>query len=452
MIQVDIDQDVYLPCYQHLLDDNDIDIELIWGGRDSGKSKFVAMLSLENSMALSYFRCLLIKQTAESIKDSQWQMIKDTADDWGVDPLFKFQIAPLGIRSNVNNNSFSARGMDDPAKIKSFANPSHAWIEEGNDISEDAFITMLSGMRNDYGRVKIYITFNPEVDVPDYIDFWIYRWFFAKHEGELNFTDKIIIPVRKDGKDYEVVFKYRSTHTTYHNNEYVSLQRIAFHEMLSGNPYYYRVYTLGLWGNRKNDDPFCYTFDRARHVRKTQLNRIYEVKLSFDFNVNPITCGVYQDYNNWIYGIESIKLENSDIYKLCQYVVDNYKGCLFLVTGDATGKNRTAMVEDGINYYTIIKAKLNLSAGQLRVPSVNPRVAENRVLVNAVMHKINEDTVNVALDPVGCKALIFDLENVSVNDVGDIDKGNRSNPKKRADHIDNWRYYLNVFHKATLKQ
>jgi len=41
-VEIEIDTEVYLPCYRHITEpDNDIDIELIWGGRDSGKSHFL---------------------------------------------------------------------------------------------------------------------------------------------------------------------------------------------------------------------------------------------------------------------------------------------------------------------------------------------------------------------------------------------------------------------------
>ena len=82
MIEVEIDKDVYLECYHHLLEDNEIDIEFIWGGRDSGKSKFVAQKLVEDALASDYFRCILVKQTHESIKDAQWQMIKDTVEEY----------------------------------------------------------------------------------------------------------------------------------------------------------------------------------------------------------------------------------------------------------------------------------------------------------------------------------------------------------------------------------
>lgn len=89
----------------------------------------------------SYFRCVLIKKTFESIKDSQWQMLKDIADKWGVLDDFEFKVAPLEIVcKNKQHNSFIARGCDKPEKLKSIANPSHAWYEEGLRLRRNILI------------------------------------------------------------------------------------------------------------------------------------------------------------------------------------------------------------------------------------------------------------------------------------------------------------------------
>lgn len=445
-VLVKIPRKAFLPCYHHLLDSKS-DIDFLWGGRDSGKSRFIASILIIACLSLPYFRCVLVRKVFNTIKESQWQMIKDVATAWGVDHLFSFNTSPLEIRC-VNGNRFICRGMDDSANLKSIASPSHCWGEELNQLILDEFILLMTSLRSSNEKIKFWGSLNPEAE-GDFEDFWLYKIFFAD-QTEKNFTSTwtIEVPAFKDVPAFQVDFVYTSTHTTYHDNRYCKPQRAAFLEQLYHlDPYYYKVFTLGQWGNRKNDDPFCYTYDKAKHVKPTALNRNYEVKLSFDFNVNPITCSVFQDYlPNTIYGIESIKLENSDIYKLCDYIVSNYPGCLFVVTGDATGRATTALVQDGINYYTVIKSKLNLSTGQIKVPSVNPKVKENRVLVNAVFHMMT-----VHLDPIRCKGLIYDCENVSVNDMGDIDKGDRSNPKKRADHLDNFRYYCNSFHRNVLK-
>ncbi len=387
----------------------------------------------------------MVKSTENSIKDSQWQTIKDVVDQWGLSDFFRFKLAPLSIECH-NGNKFIARGCDNPDRLKSIKDPSDVWYEEGNQIEMSDFITVSTTLRSNLVKTQQWFSFNPESE-GDYNDFWLYKTFFKDYNGDIysNFTSSWSIDIPNQPP---ATFTYTSTHTTYRDNKYCTSIRIAWLEKLASlDPYYFKVFTLGKWGLRQVTDPFCYTFQRAKHVQPTVLNRRYETKLSFDFNVNPITCGVFQDYGGWIYGIESIKLENSDIYKLCQYIGDNYSRSLFMVTGDATGQNTSALVQDGINYYTVIKSKLKLSSGQLKVPSINPKVKENRVLVNAVFHNIP-----TAFDPVNCKHLIFDCENVSVNEVGEIDKGDRKNPKKRADHLDNMRYYFNTFHKHILKQ
>lgn len=196
----------------------------------------------------------------------------------------------------------------------------------------------------------------------------------------------------------------------------------------------------------ENLDSWAYCYSAAKHVGSTTLNRVYEVKLSFDFNRNPITCGVFQDYNDWIYGIEQIKLDNADIYKLCDYIRAKYSDNLLLVTGDATGKASSALVKDNINYYTVIKAQLNLGQPQFKVPTTNPTLEENRVLVNSILNN-----KNVLLDRERCKGLIFDLEHAQVLPDGSLDKSDRKDPTKQLDALDCFRYYLNTFHKHVLK-
>jgi hypothetical protein len=387
----------------------------------------------------------MVKKTANSIEAAQWQTIKDIVTQWGLSELFRFKTHPLSIEC-VNGNKFISRGCDDPENLKSIKDPSDVWYEEGNQLDLSDFITVATTLRSSV-KVQQWISFNPEAE-GDFTEFWIYRLFFRKYEGNIytNFTSTWTINLPNASP---VSFTYTSTHTTYHDNRFCTSERRAFLEQLSDlDPYYYMVFTLGKWGNKVVTDPFCYCFSKEKHVRPTVLQRNLEVKLSFDFNLNPITCGVFQDSGSKIWGVESIKLDNSDIYKLCDYIIrpDKYSGCNFLVTGDATGKNSSAMVQDGINYYTIIKAKLDLSINQIKVPSVNPPISENRVLVNAVFHNCD-----VSLDPIKCKDLIFDCKNVGVDDFGKIEKGDRANPKKRADHLDNYRYYLNTFHKNILK-
>jgi hypothetical protein len=448
MIEVEIDKSVYLDCYQHILPDapgsNEIDIELIWGGRDSGKSHFVAQLFTEFGMSLDYFRGLLLKKTHESIKDAQWQMIKDNAEDWEVDPLFKFVTSPLSIRCS-NTNTYLTRGMDNAGKIKSLANPSHAWIEEANQLSRTDFITILTGLRSKHGKVKLYLTFNPEADTPNFEDFWIYDMFFKGH-SELSFTDQFEIKTSVKGIDKTITFRYRSTHVTYQDNPYVSEERIAFHEMLSTfDYYYYRVYTLGLWGNQQNDSPWAFAFDRRKHVSNgttiahPELNRAYPVIASWDFNRNPICVSIIQDYDNHARVLETIKLPKSGVDAMCTYIQTWYPGCLYMVTGDYSGETATSLYQEQVTHYKLIKHYLKLSDGQIKVKP-NPRLHKNQVHVNTILA-----FYKVTIHGEKAKALVFDMENVKKRADGTILKDNRDDPAQQADALDTFRYFCNIF-------
>lgn len=196
----------------------------------------------------------------------------------------------------------------------------------------------------------------------------------------------------------------------------------------------------------ENLNAFAYSFSRETHIAPTRLQAGFEVYLSFDFNRDPITCAVFQHFGQKIRGIEQIKLVNSNIYQLCDYIQAKYGGNMFIVTGDATGQNRSALVSDNSNYYTVIKSKLGLGMGQIKVPSVNPKVEENRVLVNSALHSLD-----IKLDPVNCAGLIFDLEYASVLPDGSLDKSSRDDATKQLDALDCFRYYLNTFHRHILK-
>jgi len=197
----------------------------------------------------------------------------------------------------------------------------------------------------------------------------------------------------------------------------------------------------------ENNNAFCYTYSPAKHNKPTKINPQLEVKLSFDFNRDPITCLVAQDNGvNIVNFIEQIKLQNSNIYDLCDVIKAKYGRNLLIVTGDATGRNSSALVKDNINYFKIIKAQLGLGDRQMKQPVSNPTLVENRVLVNSAFHHLD-----ISIDPVNCKGLIFDLEHAAVLPDGSLDKSDRNDPTKQLDALDCARYYFNTFFKHILK-
>lgn len=185
--------------------------------------------------------------------------------------------------------------------------------------------------------------------------------------------------------------------------------------------------------------PFAYAFSEEKHVGHCEFNGDKEVLLSFDYNVDPIVCVAAQLYDDRIEYIKDFTLSNSNTYDLCDVIFAYFPFAVFVVTGDATGRNRSALSQGNINHYDVIRQKLRLVDTQIKAPSVNPHVADRRVLLNSVLQNFK-----VVFDAENCKNTIRDMKYVEVDDFGDMKK-DRSSDVKKADHIDAASYLLTTF-------
>jgi len=203
-----------------------------------------------------------------------------------------------------------------------------------------------------------------------------------------------------------------------------------------------RIMLDGDWTNYDNDgNRWAYAYNSERHLTRESQLMGGEVYLSFDFNKNPMSCIVFQTNRfNQIYVHEAIKLPNSDIYEMCQYIEAHYPGRLFIVTGDSSGNARSGLVRDSMTYYLIIQKQLNLSGNQMMIPNSNPSIEKNRVLFNSVLSK-----GEFKIYEPKCKALIFDLENAAIRADGSLIKQDRNDPTQQLDLLDCARYAVNTF-------
>lgn len=434
-VEIQIPKTVYLPCYYHL-NNTQADIHLLWGGRDSGKSHYIAQRLIKKCLEARYFRCIMVKATFNTIEASQWQTVKDIVEEWGLQSLFNFRKNPLSIECE-NGNKFLARGCDDPANLKSIKDPTDVWYEELNQLEFGDFITITSTLRSNKAKIQQWGSFNPETVEP-FEEFWLYKTFFNTYPGDIykNFISTWTIDL-PDGTKYD--FTYSSTHTTYKENKYCTPERQAFLEQLYYiAPYHYTIFTQGHWGKVQVGSPFIFNFNRDEHIKKG-LGYIdhHPVILSFDFNVDPITClagQVIQLVEARI--LDEFRLLNSDIYELCARLKISYRDRHLLITGDASGQNRTAFKRD-LDYYKIILKELQLGLHQFKVPPGNPPIKKTRILCNALL---KDHPKYYFSDRV--PYLVTDIESTEVDSWGDIDE---SKDKHKGHLFACWRYFNYTF-------
>lgn len=199
----------------------------------------------------------------------------------------------------------------------------------------------------------------------------------------------------------------------------------------------------GSWDFAKPSNVFAYSFNEKRHHK--DVGYIEEVPLyaSFDFNVEPITCLMEQHNPHFIHYIKEFRLLKSDIWELTDHIITHYPDALFEVTGDASGRARTAITKGNQNYYQIIRQQLAIGTTQLKVPKANPSIRNTRVLLNSLFEKHG----NIFVNTKACPHLTIDLNSVVVNEHGEIDK---DKDKRKTHLLDCMRYDAWTFHRDFL--
>lgn len=178
---------------------------------------------------------------------------------------------------------------------------------------------------------------------------------------------------------------------------------------------------------------FIYNWDSKLIVPGLRALPHLPIILSFDMNVEPITCLVCQaDGLETVRVLDEYRLMNSDISELCNRILSDYPDKMLLVTGDASGQNRTALKRD-LNYYKIIKQVLKLGMGQFRLPAANPPIKNTRVLCNSLLRRHQDYKFSDRVP-----YLINDIQECEVDEHGGIDKGK---DKHQTHLLDCWRYF-----------
>lgn len=137
--------------------------KVFYGGRGSGKSWAVAQALIVMS-DLAKIRVLCCREIQNSIRDSSYQVLKDTAERLGI--AVRFSFLESEIRHNVTGSRFIFKGLlRNEQSVKSTEGIDIAWVEEAQSVSESSWEVLIPTIRKPGS--EIWVTFNPlNVDDP----------------------------------------------------------------------------------------------------------------------------------------------------------------------------------------------------------------------------------------------------------------------------------------------
>lgn len=187
-----------------------------------------------------------------------------------------------------------------------------------------------------------------------------------------------------------------------------------------------------------NDSPFLYSFNHKIHLSKEyKPNDNLQMIVSFDFNKEPMTCilGQSKDVRSLVI-FDEIRVNNGSTPELCEMLVAKYPNWLgrFVITGDASGHNRSPLVRGGLNHYVIIKKALLAKDYQMKVRRANASHINSRMLCNSVIQNADFSITE------NCKETVLDCSYAAVDEHGEIIK-----TKEQGRHFfDNVRYMIDA--------
>jgi phage terminase large subunit len=270
---------------------------LISGGRSSGKSTQVAAYFVIKLFSDEFFRGVISRYSAKSVKMSIYQDILDVLKDWNL--LDRVQIAGQEIINPVNDNRIITHSFRIPdatmsAKGKGLARVTHLIIDEATELpSEEEYIKVQDSFRVKGVERKIFIVFNPTSKLH-----WIHkRWFIDGKPNPKWFIDHCFI------------------HTTYRDNanniDHTKMEE--WERMKTLDSEYYSHHILGEWrdayiGKIFKDWHFDYNPPHDAEIT---------YGLDFGFSSDPAACIEVKRKGNQIWIREilySTGLTNDDLY------------------------------------------------------------------------------------------------------------------------------------------
>ena len=145
-----------------------------YGGRGSGKSHQEAVNFVIKIMQPNFFRGVLVREVQDTIRASQFQLVKDVVNNYGLTDKILINESRMSFECPSTANTIISKGLkksskNETAKFKSITEVTHVWIEEAEEITQDDFEKIDGSVRKVGVKCQIRFTYNTGIE-PDH---WI---------------------------------------------------------------------------------------------------------------------------------------------------------------------------------------------------------------------------------------------------------------------------------------
>lgn len=397
----------------------------IIGGFGSGKTEAIPLrwLSLIEYRAKQKIKCnlMVVEPTYEMIRDILVPTLDLFCDRWGIKHTF---------HKSYYNYSISYRGYTFTSMLRSADKPSSLTGKNLTDIIID-----------EYDKIK---------SIKDQKDVW--NECISRIRQAPNGTVSPVTTPEGYKNTYELYGKEKRKNflliraKTYDN---FFLPRDFIDNLYAQySPELVRQYIEAEFVNLTQGKVY-YSFNREIHLKPVEIRKDLPIRLSFDFNVNPMTTSIGQEFTreycqvkyggafqNEVIAIwKSLNVRNSHTGKQCEEIKTILKGYdnPLIIYGDASNPRSTT---SNITNWQIIKQ--HFPSAEYRVRGVNPHVMDRFNAVNSKLLNSKKE-IGVIINNEGCNELVTDLEQVQWKEgKNEVDKSNAD----RTHNTDNLGYWI----------
>ena len=161
-IKINIGPNLVLPVYRPYLEDWQHRYNVYYGGRGSGKTRFIF-----DKLVLKGLRekrtILLMRKTTANCKYSVWKELKDAVERFKLSKYFTFYESDYSAVCHLTGTVFRCQGLDNAEKIKGFSEISDVLLEEATEFTPEDFDLIDGTVRSVKYKLplQMYFLFNP---------------------------------------------------------------------------------------------------------------------------------------------------------------------------------------------------------------------------------------------------------------------------------------------------
>jgi phage terminase large subunit len=294
-----------IPLYYDYILTKNYPVNILVGGRNSGKSFFMEQLAVINSHNNEKYKLLVIEDVETNIGAGVKDGIENRAEEFGYDSLFKPIKQPPEITHRVTGSTTIFKGYhseQQQKQVKSLNEVTAAWYEEAENITYNQFKALRMQLRGGSNENRqLFLTLNP-INADGFINTYFFdgqpdKVFERFPDGRPKVFEKCINVELEEGETVSIpCIIVVSTHW---DNPYLTAeQRADIEELKYTDEDQYAMLAEGKFVKGKG--AYFYEFQRHIHViepyKLDYSHRLYRV---LDYGLDKLACyWIDVDYQN----------------------------------------------------------------------------------------------------------------------------------------------------------